>query len=88
MLGILLSTLCFKLFNPHDNPQRVGVIIVPFYLFIYLFIYCFLELHLQHIEVPRLGVKSKLQLQAYATAVATVDLSHIYDLLHSLWLNP
>ena len=31
-------------------------------------------------EVPRLGVKSDLQLQAYATVIATVDLSHIYDL--------
>ena len=31
-------------------------------LFIYLFIYCFLGLHLQHMEVPRLGVESELQL--------------------------
>ena len=28
-------------------------------------------LHLWHIEVPRLGVKSELQLLAYATATAT-----------------
>ena len=33
-------------------------------------------------EVPRLGVKSELQLPAYATATATAtpDLSHICDL--------
>ena len=43
-------------------------------------------------EVPRLGVKSELQPQAYATATATWDLSHVCDLHHSsqpLWIfNP
>ena len=41
-------------------------------------------------EVPRLGVKSELQLPVYATAMP--DLSYINDLYHSLqqhWnLNP
>ena len=36
-------------------------------------------------EVPRLGVESGLQLQAYPTATATPDLSCICDLHHSLW---
>ena len=36
------------------------------HLFIYLFI--FLGLHLQHMEVPRLGVKSELKLPAYTKA--------------------
>ena len=41
-------------------------------LFIYLFIiFFFLGPHLWHMEVPRLGVKSELQLPAYATATAT-----------------
>ena len=43
-------------------------------------------------EVPRLGLKSELHLLAYATAIATWDLSHICDLHHSSWqrriLNP
>ena len=43
----------------------------------------FLELHLRHIEVPRLGVKSKLQLPATATAIATPNLSCVCDLHHS-----
>jgi len=34
-------------------------------------------------EVPRLGVKSKLQLPAYATATAMPDLSLIFNLHHS-----
>ena len=45
-------------------------------------------------EVFRLGVASELQLMAYATvtAIATQDLSHVFDLHHSSWqcriLNP
>jgi len=34
-------------------------------------------------EVPRLGVKSELQLPAYTTATATQDLSYVFDLHHS-----
>ena len=36
-------------------------------------------------EVPRLGVRSELQLLAYATATAMQDLSYICDLHHSSW---
>ena len=43
----------------------------------------FLGPHLWHMEVPRPGVKSELQLRAYATATATQDLSLICDLQHS-----
>ena len=39
------------------------------------FIYLFIWLHLQHTEVPWLGVKLELQLQAHTTAIATLDLS-------------
>ena len=55
--------------------------------FFFFFIFAFLQPHLQHIEVPRLGVKVELELQlpAYATAMATQHSSLIYDLRHSLW---
>ena len=33
-----------------------------------------------HVEVPRVGVELELQLPAYTTATATLDLSHICDL--------
>ena len=36
-------------------------------------------------EIPRLGVELELQLPAYTTATATLDLSCICDLLHSSW---
>ena len=43
-------------------------------------------------EIPSLGVQMELQLLAYTTATATLDLSLIFNLHHSLWqcqiLNP
>ena len=38
---------------------------------------------MMYMEVPRLGVKSELQLLAYITAMAMLDLSHICYLHHS-----
>ena len=46
-------------------------------VFIYLFYFCSLVLHLQHMEVLRLGVESELQLPTYDTSTATRDLSHV-----------
>ena len=47
---------------------------------------------MQYMEVPRLGVKLELQLPAYTIAIATWDLSHVFNLHHSSWpckiLNP
>ena len=40
-------------------------------------------LPLQHLEVPRLGVELELQLQAYTTATAILDPSHMCDLHHN-----
>ena len=52
----------------------------------------YLQLHLQHMEVPRLGLESELQLPVYTTTTATQDLSLVCDLHHSsgqCWmLNP
>ena len=43
-------------------------------------------------EVPRIGAEWELQPLAYATVIATWDLSRACDLLHSSWqhwiLNP
>ena len=47
----------------------------------------FLGPHLQHMEVPRLGVESELKLLAYVTATATRDPSCVCDLHHSSWQN-
>ena len=65
------------------------------YRYVYICIYLsfdLLGLHLWHMEVPRLGVQSELQLPAYTTATTTQGLSRICDLQHSSdWsrtLNP
>ena len=62
------------------------------YMIIYLFVYLFLGPHLQHMEVPRLGVKSKLQLLACTTAMqdptcsATCTTTHVN--IRSLTTDP
>ena len=52
-------------------------------LLIYVFV--FLWPHLWHMEVPRLGVKSKLSLPAYTRTAVKQDPSHICNLHRSLW---
>ena len=52
------------------------------------FLSVFLGLHQRHMEVPRLGVRSKLQLPAYTTATATPDLSPICNVDHSSRQHP
>ena len=61
---------------------------------LFAFVFCFSGPHLNlwHMEVPRLGVKSELQLPAYTTATAMRNLSPVCNIYHSLWqcqiLNP
>ena len=54
-----------------------------FILFYFILFFGFLGPHLRHMEVPRLGVESELQLPAYTTATATPDPSHVCDLHNS-----
>ena len=63
----------------HIHPK---CFLTSFVLFCFVLL-CFLGLLLQHMEVPRLGVKSELELLASATATATWDLSHVCDLHRS-----
>ena len=49
----------------------------PCVLFVFVFV---LGLHLQPLEVPRLGVESELQLLAYAKATTPPDLGCIFNL--------
>ena len=46
-------------------------------LFFFFLFFFFLGPQLWHMEVPRLGLKSELQLLAYTTGTATRDPSHI-----------
>ena len=49
----------------------------------FYFYFVFLGHNMQHMEVPRLGIQSELQLLAYATATATSDPSRVCGLHHS-----
>ena len=57
-----------------NNPRSQG-------LFSFFF---FLQLYPRHMEVPNPGVELELQLLAYATAMATLDPSHICNPRRSL----
>ena len=65
-----------------ENRKAFSVLFIKL---IYLFFGggAFLGPYLQHMEVSRLGVKSKLQLPVYTTATARWDLSCICNLHHS-----
>ena len=68
---------------PSQKPLALTTILTYSLLFILFFF--FLGPHLQHIDVPRLGVESELQLPTYTTATATLDLSYKCHRHHSLW---
>ena len=51
--------------------------------FLFVCLFCFLGLHLQHMKIPRLAVELELQILAYTTATAMLDLSNICNLHHS-----
>ena len=56
---------------------------MSFYFLFYFVLFIILGANLRYMEVPRLGVESKLQLLAYTTTTLTWDLSHIFNLHHS-----
>ena len=53
------------------------------FFFFFFFLFVFLRLLAGHMEVPRPGVESEIQLLAYVTATAMQDQSRIYDLHRS-----
>ena len=84
--SMMVSQLYFECL---DNSYSIqNFILFQFYFLTFVF----LGPHLQHMEVPRLGAESELLPPAYATATATPDPSHVYDLRNSSWqhwiLNP
>ena len=54
-----------------------------YFIFIFFFFVFFLGPNPQHMDVPRLGVESELQVLACTTATATSDPNHIYNIHHS-----
>ena len=56
-----------------------------FCIFYYCYYYLLFKAAPEHMEFPRLGVQSELQLPAYTIAPATPDLSCVCDLHHDSW---
>ena len=71
------------LFRVALSPIPMGMTVQVSGEFLLFFFFAFSGLPLRHMEVPRLGVESELQLLAYTTATATWDPSHVCDLHHS-----
>jgi len=60
------------------------ITLIVFFLSFCLFVcFCFLGLHPRHKEVPGVGVKSELQLLAFAIVTAMGNPSRVCDLHHS-----
>ena len=76
--------------QPSDTQVNNAEFFALGFFFLFLFLFCIVGPHLQHVEVPRLGVESEVQLPPYATT--TLDLSCVFNLRHSSWqcwiLNP
>ena len=62
------------------NNVYVCVHVCVYVYFYFILFFCFLGPHQRHMEVPRLGVGSAMQLLAYLTATATQDPSRVFDL--------
>ena len=69
----LLITFLLPISGNHESDPPPLFFFLPF---------VFLGLHLRHMEVPRLGVDSELQLPVYITATAMWDLSCVCNLHH------
>ena len=84
-ISILVNLLVSKNVNLLMKQSECRILLDYSDSFSLILFFVFLALHLQHMEIPRLGVKLELSLPFYATATATLDPSHICDLHHSLW---
>ena len=88
----LIFPECFSLLLSRTITMTLLLVILTHFLGfgVVVFFFVFLGPHPQHMEVPRLGVESEMQLPAYTTATEMLDLSRICDLHHWLMvmLNP
>ena len=83
MLAYLWGLNFHKIMWASMNSGYIFFYFIAFFFFFFFFF--FLGPHLGHVEVPRLEVRSELQLQGYATATATPDLRCISKLPHRSW---
>ena len=71
---LLLLRKALTRWQPHISKPFLYFYFYLFFDFCFvLFCFCFLGPHPRHMEVPRLGIQSELQLPAYTTAHAMPD---------------
>ena len=73
-LSILLSEACISWTRKPSLLFLILILFLKLLLLCFIFItlsFVFLGPHPQHMEVPRLGIKSELQVPAYTTVIAT-----------------
>ena len=68
---------CSQILNPlqhsRDSKKSTFRMWALFFVFLFCFVFCFLGLHPWHVRVPKLGVKSELQLLAYSIAQGNTE---------------
>ena len=78
------SLIIFQNVYPVRQSQYPLLFVSILYSFFFFFFFLvLLGPNLWHLEVPRLGTDSELQLPAYTTATATWDLSQVCNLHHN-----
>ena len=81
-----LGTSICRGFGPRKRKEKQikmqKSFVLSFFFFFFFFFFS-LGLYLWHVEVPRLGVESELQLPATATTTMMWDLSQVCHLHHS-----
>ena len=82
-LYTMANTRCWPGYRSHLFSFAAGQNFNTYQFFFFkflLFFICLFRAIPRPVDVPRLGVESELQLPAYATATATQDPSHVWDL--------
>ena len=74
-ISILVNLLVSKNVNLLMKQSECRILLDYSDSFSLILFFVFLALHLQHMEIPRLGGESELQLPAYTIATAIRDLS-------------
>ena len=78
--------------NPIPTSININLMVKCYVYNSFFCLFVFLGPHPKHMDMPRLGVESELQLLAYTTAIAMPDPRHVFDLHHSSlqceFLNP
>ena len=75
--------ISIPLYNPIFLLSTYDQLTFHVHLFTYVYMYFLFRAAPTHMEVPRLEVKSELQLPAYVTAIATLDPSCVCEPHHS-----